>query len=51
MNLRTTTARMIMTFDIQFPLGVDGPSFVDKFHEHFSLSIEEMPILLTRYRP
>ncbi|KAJ5751603.1 hypothetical protein N7520_008520 [Penicillium odoratum] len=48
MNLRTTTARMIMTFDIQFPPGVEGPSLLDNSREHFSLSIEHMPILLTR---
>ncbi|KAH8427327.1 uncharacterized protein LDX57_005041 [Aspergillus melleus] len=48
MNIRTTIARLIMTFDIQFPKGVDATPFVDHAEDHFSLGIERMPIVFTK---
>ncbi|KAL4778237.1 Tryprostatin B 6-hydroxylase [Aspergillus varians] len=48
MNIRTTVARLIMTFDIGFPAGEDGARLMDHAKDHFSLGIERMPIVLTR---
>nr|QKG86308.1 NotG [Aspergillus sp. FM242] len=48
MNIRTTIARLIMTFDIQFPKGVDATPFMEHAEDHFSLGIERMPIVFTR---
>nr|L7WME9.1 RecName: Full=Cytochrome P450 monooxygenase notG'; AltName: Full=Notoamide biosynthesis cluster protein G'; Flags: Precursor [Aspergillus versicolor]AGC83578.1 P450 monooxygenase [Aspergillus versicolor] len=48
MNIRTTIARLIMTFEIRFPAGEDGSHLMENVEDHFSMGIERMPVVLTR---
>lgn len=50
MNIRTTIARLITTFDIRFPAGEDGTRFMENAEDHFSMGIERMPVVLTKRR-
>ncbi|KAJ5563110.1 hypothetical protein N7461_001871 [Penicillium sp. DV-2018c] len=48
MNIRTTVARLIMTFDVRFPQGDDGTRWMAAADEHFSMGIDQMPVILER---
>ncbi|OOQ91423.1 Tryprostatin B 6-hydroxylase [Penicillium brasilianum] len=48
MNIRTTVARLIMTFDVRFPQGDDGTRWMNAADEHFSMGIDQMPVILER---
>lgn len=48
MNIRTTVARLIMSFDVRFPEGEDGIRWMDAADEHFAMGIHQMPVVLTR---
>ncbi|KAL4734141.1 Tryprostatin B 6-hydroxylase [Aspergillus similis] len=48
MNIRTTVARLIMTFDVGFQAGDDGRQYMDAADEHFAMGIAQMPMILRR---
>jgi tryprostatin B 6-hydroxylase len=48
MNIRTFIARLVTTFDLEFPPGEDGSRFMVLATERFAMNIEEMPIVLSK---
>ncbi|KAI9370293.1 Tryprostatin B 6-hydroxylase [Aspergillus egyptiacus] len=48
MNIRTTVARLIMTFDLGFPAGEDGSRWMEAADEHFAMGIAQMEVVLRR---
>ncbi|KAF4226423.1 hypothetical protein CNMCM6805_004602 [Aspergillus fumigatiaffinis] len=48
LNLRTTVARLVMTFDMTFPTNEDETRWMEAADDHFAMGIENMPVILTK---
>ncbi|KAH8803373.1 putative cytochrome P450 [Xylogone sp. PMI_703] len=48
MNIRTTIAQIVMSFDIKFALGEDGTSFEKDAIDHFMLSAGKLDLSFTK---
>jgi tryprostatin B 6-hydroxylase len=48
LNLRTTVARLVMTFDMTFPTNEDETRWMEAADDHFAMGIEHMPVILTK---
>lgn len=50
LNLRTTLARLIMTFDVKFAHGEDGEKFTQNARDAFILFMGELNLTFTKRR-
>jgi tryprostatin B 6-hydroxylase len=48
LNIRTTLARLVTTFDFSFAPGEDGRAFEDKARDRFTIGFGELMISFTK---